>query len=107
MLMFEAHFNLRLTGAVLIRPAIAAVAFVHLISTWALIIGALLIAAAFRVPRPVVAATIGPTSSSAPAWVDYSLPASCGTGNPRPCRATHRMGADAGYQCSLVRSAVD
>src|SRR3984893_2532365 len=47
-LMLEGATNIAVAGAVLIWPAMASVAFVHLASAWAIITGALLIAAARR-----------------------------------------------------------
>jgi Short repeat of unknown function (DUF308) len=47
-LMFEGAANLMVAGAVLIWPAMAAVAFVPLTSAWAIVTGALLLAAARR-----------------------------------------------------------
>ena len=47
-LIFEGATNLALVGAVLIWPAMAAVAFVRLTSAWAIVTGALLVAAARR-----------------------------------------------------------
>jgi uncharacterized membrane protein HdeD (DUF308 family) len=48
MLIFEGTLNLTLAGAVLVWPAMATVAFVSLTSAWAIITGALLLAAARR-----------------------------------------------------------
>ena len=50
-LMFEGALNLMVGGAVLIWPAMAAVAFDRLTSAWAIVTGALLLAAARRLAR--------------------------------------------------------
>jgi uncharacterized membrane protein HdeD (DUF308 family) len=93
---FEGAVKLALAGVVLIWPAMAAVAFVRLTSAWAVITGALLLAAARRLSLShgrwllalagmvsgvwsALAATVGPTSESAPesmGWwlVGYALP---------------------------------
>jgi uncharacterized membrane protein HdeD (DUF308 family) len=47
-LIFEGAVNLSVTGVVLVWPAMAAVAFVRLTSVWAIVTGALLLAAARR-----------------------------------------------------------
>ena len=95
-LIFEGAVNLSVTGVVLVWPAMAAVAFVRLTSVWAIVTGALLLAAARRlsvahgrwllalagmisVVWGVPAATVGPSSVSAPetmAWwlIGYALP---------------------------------
>ena len=49
--MFEGAANLMVAGAVLIWPAMAAVAFVRVTSAWAIVTGALLLAAARRLAR--------------------------------------------------------
>jgi uncharacterized membrane protein HdeD (DUF308 family) len=51
-LVLEGAINLALAATVLIWPAMAAVAFLHLSSAWAIITGALLIAAARRLSLP-------------------------------------------------------
>jgi hydrogenase/urease accessory protein HupE len=89
-LIFEGATNLALVGAVLIWPAMAAVAFVRLTSAWAIVTAALLLAAARRLSLShgrwllalagvvsgvwgALAATVGP--SSAREWlIGYSLP---------------------------------
>ena len=48
LMLVEGATNIAVAGAVLIWPAMASVAFVHLASAWAIITGALLIAAARR-----------------------------------------------------------
>lgn len=95
-LIFEGTVNLILAGTVLIWPAMAAAAFVRLVSAWAIVTGALLLAAARRLARSygrwllalagiisgvwgVLVAAMGPTSASAPettGWwlVGYALP---------------------------------
>jgi len=95
-LIFEGTTNLLLAGAVLIWPAMAAVAFVHLASAWAIITGALLLAAARRLSLShgrwllalagtvsatwgTAAAAWGPSAASAPetiGWwlIAYALP---------------------------------
>jgi len=95
-LIFEGSVNLLLAGTVLVWPAIAAVAFIRLVSAWALVTGAILLAAARRLTRShgrwliavagavsavwgVMAAAVGPTSESAPqtvGWwlIGYALP---------------------------------
>jgi uncharacterized membrane protein HdeD (DUF308 family) len=82
-LIFEGAVNLSVTGVVLVGPAMAAVAFVRLTSVWAIVTGALLLVAARRlsvahgrwllalagmisVVWGVLAATVGPSSESAP-----------------------------------------
>jgi hypothetical protein len=49
-LIFEGTINLTLAGVVLIWPAMAAVVFIRLASAWAIVTGALLLAAARRLP---------------------------------------------------------
>jgi uncharacterized membrane protein HdeD (DUF308 family) len=95
-LIFEGTINLTLAGAVLIWPAMAAVAFVRLTSAWAIVTGAILVAAARRLPLShgrwvlalagivsavwgALAAALGPSSESAPetlGWwlIAYALP---------------------------------
>jgi len=96
-LIFEGATNLALVGAVLIWSAMAAVAFVRLTSAWAIVTGALLVAAARRLSLShgrwllalagvvsgvwgALAATVGPSSGSVPegtmGWwlIGYSLP---------------------------------
>jgi uncharacterized membrane protein HdeD (DUF308 family) len=95
-LMFEGAANLMVAGAVLIWPAMAAVAFVPLTSAWAIVTGALLLAAARRLARShgrwlfvlagalsttwgALAAAVGPSAGSTPetvGWwlVGYALP---------------------------------
>jgi uncharacterized membrane protein HdeD (DUF308 family) len=95
-LIFEGAINLVLAGGVLIWPAMAAVTFVRLASAWAIVTGALLLAAARRLSVShgrwvlaltgmvsgiwgALATTVGPTAESAPdtmAWwlVGYALP---------------------------------
>jgi uncharacterized membrane protein HdeD (DUF308 family) len=95
-LIFEGAINLALAGSVLIWPAMAAVTFVRLASAWAIVTGALLLAAARRLSVShgrwvlaltgmvsgiwgALATTVGPTAESAPdtmAWwlVGYALP---------------------------------
>ena len=80
-LIFEGATNLALVGAVLIWPAMAAVAFVRLTSAWAIVTGALLVAAARRLSLShgrwllalagvvsgvwgALVATVGPSSGS-------------------------------------------
>ena len=82
-LIFEGATNLALVGAVLIWSAMAAVAFVRLTSAWAIVTGALLVAAARRLSLShgrwllalagvvsgvwgALAATVGPSSGSVP-----------------------------------------
>lgn len=95
-LVFEGAVNLILAGTVLIWPAMAAAAFVRLVSAWAIVTGALLLAAARRLARSfgrwllaaagvisgvwgALMAAVGPTSTSAPetiGWwlIGYALP---------------------------------
>lgn len=95
-LIFEGAINLALAGSVLIWPAMAAVTFVRLTSAWAIVTGALLLAAARRLSVShgrwllaltgmvsgvwgALATTVGPTAESAPetmGWwlVGYALP---------------------------------
>jgi uncharacterized membrane protein HdeD (DUF308 family) len=95
-LIFEGAINLVLAGGVLIWPAMAAVTFVRLASAWAIVTGALLLAAARRLSVShgrwvlaltgmvsgiwgALATTVGPTAESAPdtmGWwlVGYALP---------------------------------
>lgn len=95
-LILEGATNLALVGAVLIWPAMAAVAFVRLTSAWAIVTGALLLAAARRLSLShgrwllalagvvsgvwgALAATVGPSSGSVPEtmglWlIGYSRP---------------------------------
>jgi uncharacterized membrane protein HdeD (DUF308 family) len=95
-LMFEGAANLMFAGAVLIWPAMAAVAFVRLTSAWAIVTGALLLAAARRLARShgrwllvlagalsatwgALAAAVGASAGSTPetmGWwlVGYALP---------------------------------
>jgi uncharacterized membrane protein HdeD (DUF308 family) len=89
-LVLEGTFNLILAGAVLIWPAMAAVAFVRLTSAWAVLTGALLLAAARRLPLShgrwalalagvisgawgALAAAMGPSAASAPQTVGWWL----------------------------------
>lgn len=82
-LIFEGAINLALVGGVLIWPAMAAMAFVRLTSAWAIVTGALLLAAARRLSLShgrwllalagvvsgvwgALAATVGPSSGSVP-----------------------------------------
>jgi uncharacterized membrane protein HdeD (DUF308 family) len=96
MLMYEGTINLVLAGAVLIWPAMAALAFVQWTTVWAILTGTLLIAAARRLSVShgrwllvlagsisciwgVLAATVGPSSGGTPesvGWwlVGYALP---------------------------------
>lgn len=48
LLMFEGAVNISVAGALLIWPAMAALAFLHLVGVWAIVTGALLLAAARR-----------------------------------------------------------
>jgi uncharacterized membrane protein HdeD (DUF308 family) len=95
-LIFEGAVNISVAGVVLAWPAMAAVAFVRLTSVWAILTGALLLAAARRLSLShgrwllalagvvsgvwgVLAAAVGPSSESTPetiAWwlVGYALP---------------------------------
>ena len=95
-LVLEGAINLAVAAAVLIWPAMAAVAFLHLTSAWAIVTGALLIAAARRLSLShgrwqltqagavsatwgLSASAWGPTSASMPettAWwlLGYALP---------------------------------
>jgi len=95
-LIFEGTVNLSVTGMVLVWPAMAAAAFVRLTSVWAIMTGALLLAAARRLSLShgrwllalaglvsvgwgVLAATVGPSAVSTPetmAWwlIGYALP---------------------------------
>jgi uncharacterized membrane protein HdeD (DUF308 family) len=95
-LIFEGAVNLILAGTVLVWPAMAAAAFVRLLSAWAIVTGALLLAAARRLARSygrwllaaagfisgawgALMAAVGPTSASAPetmGWwlIGYALP---------------------------------
>jgi uncharacterized membrane protein HdeD (DUF308 family) len=82
-LIFEGAVNLSVAGVVLIWPAMAAVAFIRLTSAWAIVTGALLLAAARRLSLShgrwllalagavsvvwgVLAATVGPSAESTP-----------------------------------------
>jgi uncharacterized membrane protein HdeD (DUF308 family) len=95
-LIVEGAVNLILAGTVLIWPAMAAAAFVRLVSTWAIVTGAFLLAAARRLARSygrwllaaagfisgiwgALVAAVGPTSASASetmGWwlIGYALP---------------------------------
>jgi uncharacterized membrane protein HdeD (DUF308 family) len=95
-LIFEGAVNISVAGVVLAWPAMAALAFVRLTSVWAILTGALLLAAARRLSLShgrwllalagvvsgvwgVLAAAVGPSSESTPetmAWwlVGYALP---------------------------------
>ena len=95
-LIFEGAVNLALAGAVLIWPAMAAVAFIRLTSAWAIVTGALLLAAARRLSFShgrwllafaglvsavwgALAVAVEPSSDSAPdamGWwlIGYALP---------------------------------
>jgi uncharacterized membrane protein HdeD (DUF308 family) len=95
-LIVEGAVNLILAGTVLIWPAMAAAAFVRLVSVWAIVTGAVLLATARRLVRSygrwslaaagvisgvwgALVAAAGPTSASAPetmGWwlIGYALP---------------------------------
>jgi uncharacterized membrane protein HdeD (DUF308 family) len=88
----EGVSNIAVAGAVLVWPAVAVVPFVRLASAWAIVTGAILLAAAHRLPRPhgrpalalaggisagwgVLLATAGPGAGSEPRTIGLWLAA--------------------------------
>jgi uncharacterized membrane protein HdeD (DUF308 family) len=68
MLILEGAINLGLAGVVLVWPAISAVPFLHLVGAWAIITGALLLAAARRLSGPHGGWALALAGATSAAW---------------------------------------
>jgi uncharacterized membrane protein HdeD (DUF308 family) len=68
MLVLEGAINLGLAGVVVVWPAISAIPFLHLVGAWAIVTGALLLAAARRLSGPEGGRALALAGAVSAAW---------------------------------------
>ena len=68
MLILEGAVNLGLAGVIAVWPAISAVAFLHVVGAWAVVTGALLLAAARRLSGPHGGRALALAGAVSAAW---------------------------------------
>jgi uncharacterized membrane protein HdeD (DUF308 family) len=68
MLILEGAVNLGLAGVVVVWPAISAVPFLHVVGAWAIVTGALLLAAAHRLSGPHGGRALALAGAVSAAW---------------------------------------
>src|SRR5260221_8801015 len=68
MLILEGAVNLGLAGVIAVWPAISAVAFLHIVGAWAIVTGALLLAAAHRLSGPHGGRALALAGAVSAAW---------------------------------------
>jgi uncharacterized membrane protein HdeD (DUF308 family) len=68
MLILEGAVNLGLAGGIAVWPAVSAVAFLHIVGAWAVVTGALLLAAAHRLSGPHGGRALALAGAISAAW---------------------------------------
>src|SRR5258708_1331526 len=77
MLILEGAVNLGLAGVIAVWPAISAVAFLHIVGAWAIVTGALLLAAAHRLSGPHGGRALALAGAVSAGWGADDYTASC------------------------------